>query len=245
MMDKKQVSIATITWARDAAEDELLRAALTSLAALEIPVFIADGGSGPAFTTFLQSFPHFTLVHPAGRGLWAQAQASLRAAYAAQSPYICYTEPDKGAFFREGLAQFLRAACRQHPPGVVLAARSAAGFATFPAFQQATETAINHCCAEVVGLAVDYTYGPFLLQRELVAYLDLATEDLGWGWRPFLFGLAQRLGYPVSAREGDYTCPPDQQADSRPERLYRMRQLSQNIQGLVLAATVPVQAPLP
>lgn len=237
-MDKSKISVATITWARDAREEQVLRESLASLAVLNIPVFLSDGGSGQAFLDFVNSFPHFTLVAPPDQGLWAQARTSLKAALASQPEFICYTEPDKADFFRLALPAFLAQAPDQQQVGVVLASRSAAGFATFPAFQQATETTINQCCAEIIGPSVDYTYGPFLLRPELVTYVDLLPEDIGWGWRPFIFGVAHRQGYQVASWQADLACPPDQRQDSPAERHYRIRQLSQNIEGLLLSTKV-------
>jgi hypothetical protein len=239
-MDKSKLSVATITWARDDREEQVLRESLTSLAALNLPVFISDGGSHPDFLAFVNSFPHFTLSAPQGQGLWAQARTSLKAALTSQPDFICYTEPDKGDFFRQALPDFLAAAPDQDRVGVLLASRSAAGFATFPAFQQATETTINQCCAELIGPAVDYTYGPFLLRPELVTYVDLLPEHIGWGWRPFTFGVAHRLGYQVGSWQADMACPPDQRQDSPQERQYRIRQLGQNIEGLLLSTTVAI-----
>lgn len=239
-LDGRNFTFATITWAREPQEAQLLQQSLTALACLDIPVFVTDGGSGPDFLDFLHSFGHFTVLQAQGRGVWAQAKTSLQAAFVSQAPYICYTEPDKLNFFQQGLPSFLREAAKQSAPGVLLASRSAASFASFPVFQQMTETTINQCCAEVLGCFRDYTYGPFLLSRQLVPYLDLVEEDIGWGWRPYLFGLAHRLGLPVEAREGDFHCPEGQQQDNAKERLYRMRQLSQNLQGLVLSTTVPL-----
>jgi hypothetical protein len=236
-MDNKKLAIATITWARDAHEEQVLRTSLESLATLQLPVFITDGGSGPSFIAFLNSNPHFKVVPTAGKGVWAQAKSSLQAAFASQAGNICYTEPDKGDFFLRALPQFLETGSKQNQAGVVLACRSETAFATFPTFQQATENAINRCCAELIGPEVDYTYGPFLLRRELVPYLDLIQEDIGWGWRPFTFGLAHRLGLPVTSWEGDFACPSDQCEDDPGERLYRIRQLHQNIQGLLLSTT--------
>ena len=91
-----------------------------------------------------------------------------------------------------------------------------------------------------MGKAIDYTYGPFLLNRKLAPYLYLVQEDIGWGWRPYAFGLAHRLGYQVNYQEGDFYCPEDQREDNPAERIYRMRQLSQNIQGLVFSTSVAV-----
>jgi hypothetical protein len=149
-----------------------------------------------------------------------------------------YTEPDKLDFFRQFLPDMLSQAGNDEQTGVLLASRSDTGFATFPSFQRMTETTINNCCEEITGKAFDYTYGPFLLNRQLVPYLNLIQEDIGWGWRPFAFGLAHRLGLRVESFAGNFTCPPDQRQDDSKERIYRMRQLTQNIQGLVMSANV-------
>jgi len=240
-MDKNNLAIATISWARNAQEEQLLRESLPYLAALEIPVFITDGGSSPIFLDFLQSFPHFTVLEPEGKGVWAQARKSVQAAQAAGTQFIFYTEPDKGDFFRDYLPHFLFVEPIDSQTGILLASRSAAGYATFPAFQRTTETTINQCCAEIIGKAIDYTYGPFLLNATLVPYLNLVSEDIGWGWRPFMFGLAHRLQYAVTHVTNDFSCPEDQREDSPAERIYRMRQLNQNIQGLVLSTTVALE----
>jgi hypothetical protein len=154
--------------------------------------------------------------------------------------FIFYTEPDKLQFFEEGLGPMLDQLTANEQTGVVMASRSAAGFASFPAFQQMTETTINTCCAEILGPPVDYTYGPFLLNRKLIPYLMEMQEDTGWGWRPYAFNIAQRLRYTVAAFTADFFCPAAQREDNSKERLYRMRQLSQNLQGLVLSATAPL-----
>lgn len=237
-MNRKDIAIATITWARNDKEEQLLRESLQQLAQLHIPVFIADGGSNESFLEFLKSFPHFTVLTAMAKGVWAQAKTSLLAAYNTTASFIFYTEPDKRDFFVNFLPELLDKAAVDEKTGVLLASRSATGFASFPLFQQMTETTINRCCAEVMGKSVDYTYGPFLLNRNLVLYISQVQEDIGWGWRPYLFGVAHRLGYAIEAFEKDLLCPPEQQDDNKGERLYRMRQLSQNIQGLVLSQTV-------
>jgi hypothetical protein len=239
-MNKPDVCIATLTWARDAEEETTLRRSLQALAKTGLPVFITDGGSGASFLDFLRGVPQFTLLDGTTRGVWPQAKKSLHHAYQQGTPFILYTEPDKLQFFEEGLPLMLQQVRADQQTGVVLAARSASGFASFPLFQQMTETTINNCCAELVGQRVDYTYGPFLLNRHLVPHLLQVQEDTGWGWRPYLFNITHRLGYTVSAFTADFFCPPDQRQDNEKERLYRMRQLSQNIQGLVLSATAPL-----
>ena len=239
-MNKQDVCIATLTWARDAGEETTLRRALQALAALEIPVFITDGGSGASFLHFLRGFPQFVLSDGTTRGVWPQAKNSLLQAYQQGAGFVFYTEPDKLQFFENGLETMLEQVTADEQTGIFLASRSAAGFASFPHFQQMTETTINACCAEVIGLHIDYTYGPFLLNRKLIPYLMQVQEDTGWGWRPYVFNLARRLGYTVEAFTADFFCPPDQRQDHPKERLYRMRQLSQNLQGLVLSATAPL-----
>ncbi|MEJ7768748.1 MAG: hypothetical protein WKF89_13100 [Chitinophagaceae bacterium] len=239
-MNKELLSIATITWARTASEDKLLRTSLQELAKLQIPVFICDGGSGKAFTDFLNNFPHFTLLPRKAAGVWWQVKISIQAAYESGSAYILYTEPDKYEFFNTSLPGFLDNEEANEQNGVMLASRSAQAFNSFPAFQKSTETTINFCCSEITGKPLDYTYGPFLFNRKLVPYFDLVQEDIGWGWRPFVFGIAKRLGYEITQQVGNFACPVDQRADDSKERIYRMRQLSQNIEGIVLSTSVIV-----
>jgi hypothetical protein len=54
-------------------------------------------------------------------------------------------------------------------------------------------------------------------------------------------GLARRAGYEIHLFEADLPCPADQREDDLAERIHRMRQLSQNLQGVMLG----LQAPLP
>lgn len=237
-MNKNNISIATITLARDEAEESLLRESLQQLAKLEVPVFITDGGSRPGFVDFLRSFPNFILSTATSRGVWQQAKNSLLEAYQSGSTFIFYTEPDKGDFFRHSLADMLFGVQTDGNLGIILASRSAAGFATFPAFQRMTETTINNCCAEIIGHHYEYTYGPFVLNSKLVPFLELVKEDVGWGWRPYIFGIANRLGLRVECHVGDFVCPVQQREDTEAERIYRMRQLSQNMQGIVLSTSV-------
>jgi hypothetical protein len=237
-MDKGDIAIVTMTWARDAAEERLLRASLPHLAGLTLPTFVTDGGSGSRFTTFLRGFSHFTVLEAHEPGVWPQVRRSLQAANESAARFLLYTEPDKGAFFRGSLHTFISEAPASDDVGVVLASRSAASFSTFPEFQRYTEATINRCCAEVIGAHGDFTYGPFLLNRGLVPYLDSLGDDIGWGWRPYAFGMVHRLGYRVEHWVKDLPCPRGQRTDSKPERLHRMRQLSQSIQGLLLATTV-------
>lgn len=240
IMNPKDVTIATITVARNSEEEKELKASLQQLSLLNIPVIIADGGSILSFIDFLNSISQFTVLAKKHNGVWPQANNSVQAAGQTGTPFIFYTEPDKKDFFQNGLPQFLKEINAHDNTGIVMASRSEAGFASFPSFQQMTETTINNCCAEITGKKRDYCYGPFLLNKKLIAYLNLIEEDVGWGWRPYLFNMANRLGYKTDAFEKDFFCPPHQREDDAKERLYRMRQLEQNIRGLVLSTNVAV-----
>lgn len=236
-MERSDVAVATMTWARDEDEERLLRESLLGLAELKIPTFVTDGGSGETLLDFLRGVPHFRVFEADSPGAWPQARRSIRgAADATAAPFILYTEPDKREFFRDNLGGFISEAPAGEKVGVVLASRSAESFATFPEFQRHTETAINRCCAEALGVVADFTYGPFLLNRALVPHLDGAADSLGWGWRPYAFGTARRLGYQIRHAERHLPCPPEQREDDAAERLYRIKQLGQNIQGLLDSA---------
>jgi hypothetical protein len=199
---------------------------------------VADRGSSPRFTAFLAAFPRFLVTVPEEHSLVAQVQASLRAAAATGAAFILYTESDKELFFRGGLEELIRQSSRDAAVGAVLASRSSSSFATFPPLQRFTERTINELCARVVGVPGDYSYGPFLLNRALVSRVEGIAPDVGWGWRHFVFGLAARLGYRVEHIVGSYPCPEDQQHEDERERIHRLRQLSQNIEGLVMSMTV-------
>lgn len=237
-MKTNDLFIATISWARNDDEEKLLRTSLQQLAELNVPVCITDGGSTESFVEFLHSIPHF-IVRQA-KGLWPQAKLSITMAIESGAGYIFYTEPDKLEFFSKHLKQMLDVAEIENA-GAVLASRSIKGFSSFPSFQQMTETTINNCCKEIIGKEIDYCYGPFLFNANLVPYLKTLDDNIGWGWRPFVFAIAHRLGFEVKNFEGDFTCPPDQQEDDEAERIYRMKQLTQNINGLVQAATMDLE----
>ena len=236
---KKNIGIATIAWARNEEEENTLRSSLMQLAALNIPVYITDGGSSENFLSFLRGLAGFTVFH--ARSLWPQAKTSITEAYKSGAEFIFYTEPDKEEFFSQHLQSMFEAINVEDKTGIVLVSRSKKGFDSFPFFQQMTETTINRCCAEIIGREADYCYGPFLLSSQLLPYLELLNENCGWGWRPFAFAIAHRLGLKVESYQGDFMCPADQRQDNQQERIYRMKQLAQNINGIVEATAINVQ----
>jgi hypothetical protein len=238
-LHKNKLSVAIITWARDAEEETLLRSALSRLALMQMPVFVTDGGSGESFIEFLYSLPNFTVVQPLGKGLWNQVNSSLNATLSNSTTHVLYTEPDKLDFLTNRLENFVEEA--DEAMGIVLASRTEEAFASYPVFQQTTETSINFCCAEVIQQPFDFTYGPFILNSKLIPFFKDLPADIDWGWRPFAFCIARRLGYAIQEIKRDNYCPFDQRQDSPKERIYRMKQLHQNIEGVVLSTLVEVQ----
>src|SRR4051812_46840049 len=119
-MNKSELSIATMTWARTADEALLVRAALGILATLETPTFITDGGSPPDFLDNLKSFPSFHVAARGQAGVVPQTAQSLRAAHGTGSRFVLYTESDKHWFFTEKLDQFLKDAPDGDDIGIVL-----------------------------------------------------------------------------------------------------------------------------
>jgi hypothetical protein len=233
------VSVATISWARNDGEEKVLEISLRKLAELGLPVYIADGGSSQKFLQFLHSFSNFTVLH--ARGLWPQAKASITSAVN-ETKFVFYTEPDKLDFFSQYLPIMLEAPFDESI-GVILASRSPKGFSTFPVFQQLTENTINQCCKEIIKKDIDYCYGPFLFNSKLLPFMDSINTDCGWGWRPFLFTIAHRLGFEIQSYQNDFSCPADQRIDNEAERIYRMKQLTQNLNGLIDATTINLKKP--
>jgi hypothetical protein len=237
-MDIADVAVATMTLVRDPSEDRLLRQALTHLARHNLRVAVTDAGSGEGFIRALRELPAFTLcVASRPPGLVSQVRTSLNTASAWQTRFLLYTEPDKSQFFERWLTPFIGAAPAGEDVGVVMACRSDRSLATFPAFQQYTEGIINRLCTELIGEPADYSYGPFLLNRRLVPYLADLSPDVGWGWRHFVFGLAARLGLRIEAVVGEFECPPAHRVEQPGDRLHRIRQLGENIEGLLLSQT--------
>jgi len=234
-MRTTDVGIATISLVRNDDEEQVLRSSLEQLAKLNVPVYITDGGSSKKFVEFLKTVSHFSVFE--ARGLWPQARKSVTEA-AKASRFVFYTEPDKLDFFSNHLIKMLKEIRVEENTGLVLASRSANAFSTFPLFQQMTETAINNCCKEITGKEMDYCYGPFLFNAQLIPYLNVLDENCGWGWRPFLFATVHRLGLKMESYVGDFNCPQGQREDDATERIYRMKQLTQNINGLTQATAI-------
>ena len=209
-----------------------MREALEELSRSRLRVAVADGGSPEAFLDAINRLPGVEVRREVRGGLLAQVRASLEVALGWGVPRVLYTEPDKHEFFGRHLRAFLERAGQYRDASLIVAARSAASFATYPPIQQRVETMVNDLCADVTGVPTDYSYGPFLCAAMAVPELSRLPADIGWGWRPYVFArIAGRSGE-IRAIEGDFACPPSQRDDTPAERAHRLRQLSQNARGL-------------
>jgi hypothetical protein len=226
-------TVATITLARDAGEERLIHEAIRTLSQAGLEVVIADGGSPARFVDAVRILPHVE-VHPSAHsGLVGQVQSAVSTAARKGAPWILYTEPDKLAFFTGGLSTFLDAAAARASAAIVIAARSEKALATFPPTQRVAESTFNRLFAEAVGVDGDCLYGPFLFRTDLVEDVRDIDRSLGWGWRPYLFARSLRRGLDISFIVDDFFCPDDQQPEGATEKLHRIRQLNQNLTGLL------------
>ncbi len=232
VMDPRDLAIATMTWARSPDEEARLRRSIARLADIGLPVAIADKGSSPSFADYLYSVPGLNTTTQRD-GLVAQVRASIDLASTLGRRHVLYVESDKEEFFRDRLITFVRDSPGGDDVGAALAARSADSFITYPPLQQYTEGIINRLCSELLECEGDYTYGPFIFCRSVLPVLASAPEDIGWGWRPLTFASARRLGLRVVHVVGHHPCPPDQHREDDEERRHRLRQLSDNIRGLI------------
>jgi hypothetical protein len=223
------LSIFTVTWARDDREQALLVRTLGALAATGYPVTAADRTSTDAFRTTLAGLG-IQVVQPAVPNLVAQVQAAATAAAAGGSRYLLYTEPDKELFFQTRLADFVANIADE--VDVTLAARNEDSFATFPPMQQYVETVVNTLSGQLTGTPGDFCYGPFVMHRSLLPHVASLPHSLGWGWRPSIFLSACNAGRGLRHWVADLPCPPEQRTEDASERRHRLRQLSQNISGL-------------
>ena len=235
-MNLSDIAVATITRVRGRYDERTVRQSLSTLVGAGIPVAASDGGSPGRFVDWLRRLPNLTLANR-GDSLVRQVRASVAAAHKTGRPFILYTEPDKRDFFDGGLADFVGRASIAGSIGIQLAARSKSALTTFPPFQRLAEASASELCRRTIGADTDYFYGPFLVRRELARLVSGASDDLGWGWRPFLFVTARRLGYRVVGIPGDYECPRDQRSEQNRDKEYRLRQFSDNARGLLDGAT--------
>lgn len=232
-MDRTEIAVATVTWARTHNEAVGLARCLAALVDVGLPVVVANRAAEPSFDRRLRSLTNVTVVAPEVPGLVGQVKASVRAATALGTRFVLYTEPDKERFFSARLRDFIERAPDGADVGVVLAARASCAFATFPPAQRQAEAIINALMSETTGVVGDYSYGPFLMARVVAADVLRLPGHLGWGWRHATFMATYRRGFAVRHITGDYRCPADQTTETSDDRAHRLRQLSENVQGLI------------
>lgn len=232
-MDPSQVAVATITWPRSTDEEELLGRSLKLLGEAGVPVAVADRDTSAAFSQRLKQLFGFRVTIQSKPGLVPQVQASIALAATFGTPFILYVESDKELFFEKRLRDFIRHAPDHDDVGVVLASRSEESFQTFPEMQRYTEGIANHLCGQRLRCPGDFFYGPFLMARTLLPHISNLDARLGWGWRPSTFVAAHRRGLHLLHVIDDHCCPPNQQNENDAEQIHRIRQLSENILGLI------------
>ena len=179
-MQPTELHVATIMLGRSEAEAALLQTSLKSLSQLGLPIVVADGGSPEPLVDFVARLPGVSVINPPKHGLVPQVKASLRSAYASGEEFILYTEPDKQHFFESGLGDFIRHAPDAENIGIVVAARTHESLSTFPSIQQLTERTINELTSRAIGRNGDYSYGPFLIRRDLAAIIEQVPDTLSW-----------------------------------------------------------------
>jgi hypothetical protein len=227
------LAVVTMTWVRTAEEERRLSRAIDVLASYGHPVVVADRGTSESFTRLLEDRDGVQRVAVSKPGLVPQIKAAVERARRLEPDWLLYVEPDKEQFFHERLPGFLQRALSHDDAALVLAARSPASFATFPPMQRQTEHAFNTLCAHVTGVHGDYLYGPFVMRTTVAAHLHAVSDTLGWGWRPALFMTARRQGHRLLHDVDEHPCPDDQRTEDESDRAHRLRQLSQNVLGLV------------
>ena len=235
-MKISEIAVVTITLARSREDEKALLRSLEKLAATGLPLVIADGGSERQFVKQLLAFTNYVVV-PDGKGLVPQVKSGIAATLHqfADKAAILYTEPDKYLFFEGRLLEFITAVRATKRFGVAVAARSEKSFRTFPKGQYEAESFMNEAFSWVVGAKGDYCYGPLLLARRGAEMALDAPNDLGWGWRFWTMRRAHAAGLQLSIVEQNLPCPKEQRReDSLKDRLYRLKQLRQNLEAISL-----------
>ena len=94
---------------------------------------------------------------------------------------------------------------------------------------------MNEAFSWVADAKGDYCYGPLLLARRGAEMALDAPNDLGWGWRFWTMRRAHAAGLQLSIVEQNLPCPKEQRhEDSLKDRLYRLKQLRQNLEAISL-----------
>lgn len=235
-MSTENLTVSTITWARNRKEEELVYDSLSALSGKNIHVVAVDGGSSEEFLDSLKKFRNISVVKSSKTGLQNQVVESLRKAQTS-SKYIFYTEANKSDFFRSHFDGFLSRAMnivdRDPNTGIVLPSRTKESFSSYPAFQQQSESFLNTVLSEFIERGVgDFSYGPRIIVRDLIPYLDGLSRDVGWGWMTYLLLISKKLGRSIYTVDLDLPCPKDERENTYADKLLRLKQLKNHIEAI-------------
>jgi hypothetical protein len=226
-----------MTWVRDAEERARVRDGLVWLAERFTVVAVnREADAVPGALHELAALETLTVIPARQPGLASQVREAFAEAGRHGADWILYSEPDKVEFFRDHLDAFLTEAAAKVGPdtAAAIAGRSAARLAALPPVQREAEGLINAWTGRFTEQPGDYSYGPFLLAASCAEWVQTAGDDLGWGWRHYVFGLCRRHRRPIVHIAGDYPSPPAA-GDPRREEVLRQQQLAENIRGLLQA----------
>jgi hypothetical protein len=237
-----KIVVAMPTLSRSADEAHWLMESITALARHGFPIVAADGGSHPELLEFFKTIPNLIVLHfqkDEPKSLVKQIQKALDRAADLRPDYILYTEPDKKCFFENHLGSLVEELWNHNPDGMLIPARSARSFLTFPETQFFLESRCNEVISHLLGKKMDYLYGPFFLKPSMVSWVSGLADDFGWGWRVYLAARALRSGKEMMEVEGDFECPVSQRVENDlKNRRYRLDQMRQNLLGLSTALQI-------
>ena len=235
------ITVATITWVRDADERARVQAGLAWLAGrFNVIAANREAGAVPGALQEVARLENLTVIPAQQPHLVGQVRTAFAAAARHGADWILYTEPDKLEFFRDHLDAFLEQAGMSVRPdtAAVIAGRSIDRLTDLPLVQREAEGLINTWTGRFTQAVGDYSYGPFLLASPCADWIQTAADELGWGWRHYVFGLCRRHQRQIVHVVGDYPSPPPS-GDPAREDLLRQRQLAENIRGLLDAVRTP------
>lgn len=229
------MSCATLTFARSESEEKLIFDSLQILSKKVSCLVVVDGGSEIKFLRKIKKIPNIKLIINHGTFI-EQVKASLKEAVR-RSNVVLYTESDKKYFFSNSLEQFLT---RSEPYllddnfGIILPSRDKQSFLSFPKFQQQTEKFLNSTISHFLKKKLDYTYGPRIISRELVSYLDDVNKDITWGWMTYVLLKAYKNNKTIHGVELYLPDINNQKEDSM-NKIYRISQLEAHLEAFKMA----------
>lgn len=225
------LAIATIVRGRDATEQELENRTVASLAQLGFPVCIASIRPVEYNAVLEQGLTRVIRLDP-GSNTGDQLRAAFHAATTA-ADLVLYLAGDK-AYFSAYLSAHMQRVLGTIPANCAMLnfGRTPRAFATFPACQRLTETAINYAVTAYTGNVFDIAYGAYIFHRAIVEGITWTAgfaglQPLGW-----LVGKACASGRPITQIEDDFRCPESQRTETGvSSRRYRITQCAQFLEG--------------